>query len=134
MQRFASPRAAGWGIMGRMRIKAVALLFVFLGCGGNDGGPIPVGDLEGRLAEALCQRDVRCGLLESISVCMAIVDHGINASEVVAAVNDGTAKYDAAKAGECVAAYAARSCDRSAEPPCPVPTRPIRSADARASG
>ena len=93
--------------MPAMRIR-VALLLVLIGCTTHDG-PVAIDDLGSRVVDAVCQQYVRCGVFTNQSFCAATFR--IHEQDIVAAVKDGTVKYDGGKAADCLAAFSADTCD-----------------------
>jgi hypothetical protein len=90
----------------------LATAMVVAACGGDDGG-IPVEDLGTQLSNAICDRDVRCGIYADVATCLAEVH--VDAAQLAHSIAGGRIDYDASKAKACVDAYAARSCDRTTE-------------------
>jgi hypothetical protein len=88
-----------------------ALVFsVAAGCG---GGGVSIDDLGPTLVDALCQRQVRCGVYATVEACKA--DVRIQIEEIQASVEAGRTKYDEGKAEDCIDGLGSASCDASSE-------------------
>jgi hypothetical protein len=78
------------------------------------GGPIPLELLTRRQIEALCSRNVRCGVSDDQQSCEAIYSNflTVRLADLQAAVTVGTLVYHPDRAATCVANVTALACDR----------------------
>jgi len=74
-------------------------------------GPVALADLPDALEAAVCGFEVRCGLMPDQATCAEIFDPATtDIPQLAAFVTAGTIQYDAAKAGDCLAAYRDAAC------------------------
>src|SRR5436190_5544230 len=84
---------------------------VVAACGGGGGGSISPEDLADEFEGAQCDYLVRCEGIENRQVCdQSIIFNDTEYQTILAAIEDGTIKYDSGAAGECADAYADRPC------------------------
>lgn len=90
-----------------MRAWGVVAL-VIAGCA---PATVPIDELDGRLARADCEREVRCGRFDTVERCLTFTPaHAPITPSIAAAVAAGLVDYDAEQAAECVDERAAVSC------------------------
>ena len=95
-------------------MRRLALAFAVLaGCGGDDGGPIDLEDLEPAIINSLCNLYVNCGLVEDQATCRLVFDDADVSASLIAAVEAGKVIYHEDKARECLNGIGA-SCERGA--------------------
>jgi hypothetical protein len=100
-----------------------AMIALLAACGDNLAGPIAIADFSVAVREAVCQRLVRCGEIESLEVCHATnigLTIAFTASDL-AAVDLGKVRYSGAAARSCIDGYASASCDRTSRSATTVP-------------
>jgi hypothetical protein len=74
-------------------------------------GPVALAELPDAFEAAVCGFEVRCGIMPDLATCNEIVDPATtDIAQLTALVNAGTIQYDAAKAGDCLAAYRDAAC------------------------
>lgn len=100
--------------MQRLRLAALSLLALLapsLGCRDEGSGPIAYDELVDAQAAAICEYFVACGYATSTELC---IDQwarvSLSSGDLDAAVDNGTVRYDAAAAGDCLDALGAASC------------------------
>src|SRR5688500_14554404 len=95
-------------------MRRLALAFAVLaGCGGDDGGPIDIEDLQPAIINAFCNLYVGCGLVEDHATCRLVFQEGDLDASLVAAVEAGKVIYHPDKARECLNGIGG-SCERGA--------------------
>src|SRR5690349_5945626 len=87
-ERSLAPAAQAPGHDGPMRNLAAALV-VCIGCGGGDGGPVPLSDLAARISQAFCQHEVKCGVYADLANCVAEFERLLDERDIEAGVADG---------------------------------------------
>jgi hypothetical protein len=91
-----------------MQNRLVLVLFV-IGCGG--GGGVSIGALPDELEDAQCKNAVACqGIADKMTCENAIDFDNEDYRTIKAGVDDGTIKYDADKAGDCVDSFGNTDC------------------------
>jgi hypothetical protein len=85
----------------RLRLVLLALLAAS-GCGGGSGGSIPLSDLGARLLDAICSREVRCGVYPDKATCAATLGNLLDEAQLTADVNAGRVVYDGKAAADCL--------------------------------
>jgi hypothetical protein len=94
------------------RLALVVVVAGSVACGGS-GGDIPVHSLSGALQTTYCEVLVRCGLVDTMDICVSLnLDFTIDA-DLLAAVDAGKVIYHADKARECVDSLFGSSCSRT---------------------
>jgi hypothetical protein len=83
---------------------SLALLAV-AGCGGGSGASIPLADLGARLVDAICTREVRCGVYPDKATCVAASGDLLDEGQVTSDVDSGKTLYDGKAAADCLAGY-----------------------------
>ena len=98
-------------------MRAMLVVAAVAGCGGHGFGSVSIEDYASRVKQALCDRLVTCGEFPDTATCVnANIGFRFHLDpSVIAAVNAGTVKYDASKAGDCLSQVSAAGCDRTAE-------------------
>lgn len=93
-------------------MRLVAVMICAAGCGGG----VAIEDFDDALADAFCDRFLRCGGIESRDLCRELLDtSGAELVELQHAVADGSVLYDEEAMEECLDAAALQSCDKTAE-------------------
>jgi hypothetical protein len=88
-----------------------SLLPASFGCRDDGSGPIAYDELVEAQAAVICEYFVECGYATSTELCLDGWSRISTPSvDLDAAVDDGTVRYDAAAAGECLDAIRAASC------------------------
>jgi hypothetical protein len=87
----------------RPRLVVLALLAAS-GCGGG-GASIPLADLGARLLDAICTREVRCGVYPDKATCEAEAGDLLDEGQLIADVNAGRSVYDGKAAADCLSTY-----------------------------
>lgn len=94
-----------------MRRLVSVLALQIVACGGDEGGLRP-DELDDALISTICDYYVRCGLIDDPATCRTLdVDAEISA-ELLAAIENGTVRYDEAAAADCLASLAGATCAR----------------------
>lgn len=79
-------------------------------------GPVALTDLPGKLADAVCIFETRCGLMPDVATCHAVFDPATtDVAQLTAYTNAGKLTYDADKAGECLTSYRDAACSWDGE-------------------
>src|SRR5262249_13874587 len=93
-----------------MGVRARSLVVVLLaGCA---QATVPLDQLNARIAEADCVRDVRCGGYDTVAHCLAFPHtHGPVTPSIAAAVANGSVDYDPVQPAECAEQHATLSCN-----------------------
>src|SRR5690349_24586275 len=100
--------------MSQLRAGTLAVIVGLAGCGGG-GGSVSPDEFGDAIAQALCERYARCGVVASVAECLDLVQVGGEFTELIHAVEMGTIEYDGGKVAECLDAFAAASCDDTSE-------------------
>ena len=96
-----------------MRFHALAILIGLAACGEDS---ISLDDFEAEIVKAQCKVFTRCGATESVDSCLhANFASGRLSASVQAIFDMGKAKYDGAKARECLDGLASESCDTTSK-------------------
>jgi hypothetical protein len=95
------------GNVQRIVLACVPLLSP-LACGGN--ASIPVGDLEARVRDAVCENEVRCGEFPDQSTCASVF---FAQQQLVADVNAGKIIYNGSAAAACLSTFSSLGCTLS---------------------
>jgi hypothetical protein len=95
-------------------MRRLALLCLVLVACGDEGGPIPLDDLEGEVINTLCSLYVNCGLVDDIATCRKLQQgEGDLDASLLAAIEAGKVIYHPDKARECLNGVGG-SCERGA--------------------
>jgi hypothetical protein len=105
------------------RLRQLAVLWPLL-LGANcheSGGAVPLGELEARAAEAICEYATRCESFPNVAACKASLSS--RTGQLIASVNAGRLAYDGNAAAACLDALRATGCNltdppEDAEVPC----------------
>ncbi len=83
-------------------------------CGGDDGPPVALADVDRQALDAVCQQFVRCGLVSSVEVCEPAIAQIPTSVALAAAVDAGQVIFDGDAARACFAAIADAACEVTA--------------------
>ncbi|MBK7863722.1 MAG: hypothetical protein IPJ65_34980 [Archangiaceae bacterium] len=86
------------------------------GAGGGMTPPVGQGEFCQKLAEAQCNREVRCGTVDSANLGLCKAQVNASCSSALGMVDAGVLSYAASNAGKCLSDYEAYPCTRTGIP------------------